>query len=298
MFKTNRKSEPNGFAGRGKAFTLVELLVVIGIIAVLVSLLLPALTKARRHATQIACGSNLRQIGMAFTLYAQNNRGLWPILIRGTTYPMTRERTVEGYSLEVLLSPYLGKPMIFEASHAPRKAFGKIFICPASDVSLQQTGANQWSYVANSRPFSGSPNWDNCYSGLYYAWNEDDSAYTADPSLVGTSIKIPSYRPSFFKGWHSQVPIQYCSMNRYFGGSLNGVANASFHFPGGRPTVFVDGHVAVLNNQYYKGHPTYKYQHIMSSNATPNQHQYFEISYPTPMGPKYGGCNRFALSEY
>ena len=64
-----------------------------------------------------------------------------------------------------------------------------------------------------------------------------------------------------------------------------------------RPAVFIDGHVSVLNQEAYKGN----YQNIMSSNANnpkPNIHQYFEISYPTPLGPKYGGCNRFALSEY
>jgi prepilin-type N-terminal cleavage/methylation domain-containing protein len=60
------------------AFTLVELLVVIGIISVLVALLLPALTQARRQAKLVACASNLRQLGIVLTDYASSNRGFTP----------------------------------------------------------------------------------------------------------------------------------------------------------------------------------------------------------------------------
>jgi prepilin-type processing-associated H-X9-DG protein/prepilin-type N-terminal cleavage/methylation domain-containing protein len=60
------------------AFTLIELLVVVAIIAVLVSILLPSLSKARAAARAVVCQSSLRQIGLGFTSYAQSNNDNFP----------------------------------------------------------------------------------------------------------------------------------------------------------------------------------------------------------------------------
>ncbi len=60
------------------SFTLIELLVVVAIIAVLASLLMPALRSARKSAMTVACASNLRQIGIGLTSYAGDADGWYP----------------------------------------------------------------------------------------------------------------------------------------------------------------------------------------------------------------------------
>lgn len=66
------------FLHRRTGFTLVELLVVIGIIALLISMLLPSLNKARQAAVTVQCASNLRQHGIAYTLYSNEFKGALP----------------------------------------------------------------------------------------------------------------------------------------------------------------------------------------------------------------------------
>ena len=95
---TQRPCHP---ARRPRAFTLVELLVVIGIIAVLIAILLPALNRAREAAKQVQCLSNMKQLSNAVIMFANENRG-WMPGRAGTGTPIKLDESTGSWNTKAM----------------------------------------------------------------------------------------------------------------------------------------------------------------------------------------------------
>jgi prepilin-type N-terminal cleavage/methylation domain-containing protein len=104
---------------RRKAFTLIELLVVISIIAILVSLLLPALSAAREQSEKIRCAKQLRQQGLAFAQYANDN----------TRYPQHFNEINAGFAYDALADSATGWDLREQLD--PYLTSHEVYICPS-----------------------------------------------------------------------------------------------------------------------------------------------------------------------
>jgi prepilin-type N-terminal cleavage/methylation domain-containing protein len=127
-----------------RGFTLIELLVVIGIIAVLLALLMPALSAARAHARQIRCATQLRQIGQGLANYAANNHGWYP--------PMSNTEIYGGDGTGEDQSPGLGWTEALEPYFA--RVPSGIYLCPDFPPEAEITyflGVHWWAHQETFR---------------------------------------------------------------------------------------------------------------------------------------------------
>jgi prepilin-type N-terminal cleavage/methylation domain-containing protein/prepilin-type processing-associated H-X9-DG protein len=173
--------------GRG-GFTLVELLVVIGIIAVLVGILMPTLSSAREQARTTQCLSNLRQLSMALQMYMGQNRRVVPACYHGTNS--------DGWAQTLIIDKFLDNPVVQSITDGPMQR-GALF-CPSGSMELFNDVSP--TSVTDARGTSGQrwPNSNRMPGLIVDVWYGINAA--SDPSPVSGAPhprQLPTLRIPF-----------------------------------------------------------------------------------------------------
>ncbi|HUB24512.1 MAG TPA: prepilin-type N-terminal cleavage/methylation domain-containing protein, partial [Tepidisphaeraceae bacterium] len=172
-----------------KGFTLVELLVVIGIIALLIAILLPALNRARQQAMTAQCLSNLRQLGMAYIMYTQDYNGhtleyyLYYRIVKNEAAPPSGPSLFTSGEWAGEIGPYISAHV---SNSSANTALGlanapPVMLCPAARDPIpgsSSSGTSYWGTINYA--------WDGNNADIDNGWDFIHTHY-----LPGTSIPGP-----------------------------------------------------------------------------------------------------------
>ena len=167
-----------------KGFTLVELLVVIGIIALLISILLPTLASARRSANSVKCLASLKEIGNAFSMYAMDNKGMYPAVRDKVNQYQSNGAVAERRWTDLLAKYFNKKGANFQTN------------AELTEIRMNSVlwGCPEWTKTFQYNAGAGAGSADHVYNGYgmqYYpsfpekAYTDKTNAFRSTPTRVG-----------------------------------------------------------------------------------------------------------------